>query len=162
MAKYVNKWKNPGSKHSDEYSGLYTSWINLFHRVNNPEKYPTYSDVTVCERWFSYDNFFEDMADTWFKGASLDKDSIKPGNRVYCKEYCKWVNKSDNSRERINRCGNPNKIKTRSKKVYCIETGEIFQSVKEASELKGFGASIIASVCRGDRKSVNKYHFKYI
>ena len=162
MAKYVNKWKHPGSKHSDKYNGLYTSWINLLYRTNNSDKYPTYSDVTVCERWLSYDNFFEDMSDTWWKGATLDKDSILPGNRVYCKEYCKWVSKGENSIERILRVGNPSKIEAICKKVRCVETGETFNSVRDAARIKNLKEASIANVCRGYRKNLYNMHWEYI
>lgn len=156
--KYKEKWKNPGSKHNSEYSGLYTSWYNMFERC---KKSPTYSDVTVCDRWKSYDNFFEDMADTWFKGATLDKDSILPGNRVYCKEYCKWLTNSENSKERYKRCGNPS-TGAMKKKIKCLNTNEIFESVHEASINKNISESSISSVARGYRKSVFGLRWEYV
>ena len=92
------KWKNPGRR--TEYDGLYQSWKCMLQRAGNKcGNSPTYSDVTVDPRWLSYDNFFEDMSDTWWESATLDKDIIKPGNRIYCPGLCKWVSRSDNSKE---------------------------------------------------------------
>lgn len=152
------KWKNPGASVSSEYKGLYDSWHLMHQRACNMSGInPTYSDVTVCDRWKSYDNFFEDMADTWFKGATLDKDSILPGNRVYCKEYCKWVNRSENSKEVYLRLGNPS-----VKKVQCIETGEIFNSAKEAS--KKYNGACIKNAANPNhqQRTAGGYHWKYL
>ena len=49
-----------------------------------------------------------------------------------------------------------------SKKVVCIETGIIYDSVKEASEknmIKGRGH--ISACCKGNRKTAGGYHWKY-
>lgn len=49
--------------------------------------------------------------------------------------------------------------KTLNKKIRCIETGEIFESVKEASKkYKGH----ISSVLTGSRKTANGYHWEYV
>ena len=48
------------------------------------------------------------------------------------------------------------------KKVLCIETGEIFPSVKEASRQLGISNSSISMCCRGKRKSAGGYHWKYL
>lgn len=166
------KWNNPGA--GTEYSGLYFSWRDMHRRSKDNAGYnPTYSDVVVCERWLSYDNFFEDMSNTWFKGATLDKDSILPGNRVYCKEYCKWMTRSENSKERNQRCIHPSKINPAmkgktgdkhpaSKKVKCIETGEVFNSAIEAANAKGWSFSSISRVCSGYRKTIKNTHWIYV
>lgn len=134
----LSKWKNP--YRNSEYSKFYQSWCDMCARAGNRNgRNPSYSDVTVCERWLSYDNFFEDMADSWKPGLCLDKDSIKPGNRVYCKEYCKWMTRNENCEERNKRIAYKNpwsvdgaKEKVsgskhfKAKKVRCVETGEVF------------------------------------
>lgn len=172
------KWKNPGAERNSSYAGLYRSWKAIFKRVGNKDGiHPTYSDVTVCDRWFSYDNFFEDMADTWFNGATIDKDTIKPGNRIYCKEYCKWITKSENVKERNERIGRPNptirpeiKIKIsgsnnyKSKKVKCIETGKIYDCCKDAEcDLKLY-ISAVSNAANPKRreKTAGGYHWEYI
>ena len=46
-------------------------------------------------------------------------------------------------------------------KVICIETGEIFNSIKEASEKYNIFATHITRVCKGKKKSCGGYHWKY-
>ena len=41
------------------------------------------------------------------------------------------------------------KTKTSNKRVMCVETGEVFNTIKEASLKYGFHASNISSCCRG-------------
>lgn len=180
------KWKNPG-QHT-EYKGLYNSWCDMKRRAGNKGgKWPSYSDVTICERWNSYDNFFEDMAPTWFKGAALDKDIIKPGNRVYCPEYCKWVDKVENNREALSRIFSekknyywqgkkmPEELRkklslvqkgryAKGKKVKCIETEEIFESCKQAEIHYNLPTGSVNRCAnpKSEQKSSGGYHWSYI
>lgn len=48
------------------------------------------------------------------------------------------------------------------KKVICIETNEIFNSIKEASEKYNIKATHITRVCKGKRKTTGGFHWKYI
>lgn len=45
--------------------------------------------------------------------------------------------------------------------VECIETGEVYGSIKEAEEATGFGHGCISRVCRGLRKSTHGTHWKF-
>ena len=145
----------------------------MIKRVGNKDgKSPTYLDVSICERWLSYDNFFEDMSETWKPGLCIDKDIIKPGNRVYCPEYCKWVSRSENSKEMYTRVGNPlsnpeisKKVAISNyKKVRCIETGIIFDAcilAEEKYHTKKFAVSQAANP-NHPRKTAGGYHWEYI
>ena len=46
-------------------------------------------------------------------------------------------------------------------KVLCVETGEVFQQVKEAGEKYGICPANITAVCRYRRKKAGGYHWKY-
>lgn len=48
-----------------------------------------------------------------------------------------------------------------SKKIICIETGEIFPSISEAGRILNISFSNIASVCRKQRKTAKNLHFEY-
>ena len=48
------------------------------------------------------------------------------------------------------------------KKVLCVETGVIYESIKEASRQTGIDNSGISKVCRGVRKTAGGYHWQYI
>ena len=48
-----------------------------------------------------------------------------------------------------------------TKKVECIETGEIFDSITECANKLNLNPSKISAVCKGKRKSTGKKHFRY-
>ena len=50
----------------------------------------------------------------------------------------------------------------RSKKVLCIETGEIYPSARQAAEAIGVPHTCISRVCNGQRKTSGGYHWKYL
>jgi predicted GIY-YIG superfamily endonuclease len=49
----------------------------------------------------------------------------------------------------------------RQRGVYCMETGETFNSIKEAAECYSLNPSHITQCCRGNRKTTGKLHWKY-
>ena len=48
------------------------------------------------------------------------------------------------------------------KKIICVETREIFDSVKEAGECLNVNPSNISHVLKGRQNSVKGYHFEYL
>lgn len=55
----------------------------------------------------------------------------------------------------------PDKIKTSNKRVMCVETGEVFDSIKEVNVKYGFHVANICACCKGRVKSANGYHWRY-
>lgn len=55
----------------------------------------------------------------------------------------------------------PDKIRTSNKRVMCIETGEVFDSIKEVNMKYGFHSENICACCKGRVKSANGYHWRY-
>lgn len=49
-----------------------------------------------------------------------------------------------------------------SKKVLCVETGEIFESTCDAYRKTGINRASISRACLGKRKTSGGYHWKYI
>ena len=49
----------------------------------------------------------------------------------------------------------------RQRNIYCVETGEIFNSAKEAADAYNLHPGHITSCCRGKRKTSGKLHWKY-
>lgn len=84
----------------------------------------------------------------WNYGKHWD-DSYKEKQRVahLGKKMPDGFNKYEN---------NPN-----SKKVYCITTGKVFNSLSEAGDEYGIDKSCISKVCRGKRKTVKGLTFTY-
>ena len=52
------------------------------------------------------------------------------------------------------------KTKTSNKRVICVETGEVFDSIREANVKYGFNISNICAVCKGKQKTA--YGYKHI
>jgi hypothetical protein len=92
MAK--SKWKYPLR------TPTYRSWSNMHTRTYDPThpSYPNYGGegVLVCERWASYDAFYEDMGERP-DGMTLDRiDNTKgyePGN-------CRWATPKEQNRNK--------------------------------------------------------------
>lgn len=53
--------------------------------------------------------------------------------------------------------GNPN-----SKKVICIETQKVYDTLNEAATDNGCNPSKVSAVCHGKRNHTNNLHFKFV
>lgn len=93
-----------------KYQPYYTAWNSMIHRcyAEQDGKYKNYSNVTVCDRWLVFENFYEDCKkidgfdEEQFlrKELVLDKD-IKQRHqqhKVYSLDTCTWVTKAVNSK----------------------------------------------------------------
>lgn len=156
-------------KKTREY-GLWHHMLERCYSDKRHEKCPTYKDCTVCQRWLVFVNFLEDLPlienyELWRDNpnsrVSLDKDIKVQGNKIYSLETCKFVSKSDNSKESVKRCG----TLTSSRKVMAISLTEkkviIFQSMTQAKKM-GFTQQNISACCNGKRKSHKGYKWKCI
>lgn len=54
------------------------------------------------------------------------------------------------------------KTQARSKKVLCIETGEIFESTYDVERKTGINHGTILWVCNGSRSKAAGYHWRYV
>ena len=83
------------------------------------------------------------------------KDEDKSNNAL---PNLEWISPKDN----INYgTGKERSAKSRQNKVICLETGEVFESAKEAGEAKYIDSSGIRKACRGKRKTAANYHWRY-
>ena len=53
-------------------------------------------------------------------------------------------------------------VTTGNKGVVCVETGEVFSSIRQASKSSNVDFSAIAKCCKGKRKSAGGYHWRYV
>lgn len=86
--------------HNQHQSRTYRSWSSMKSRCQNPKstsyKYYGARGVTVCSRWESFENFFEDMGERP-EGTSLDRidphGNYEPGN-------CRWATSAEQNRNK--------------------------------------------------------------
>lgn len=72
----------------------YQTWKNMLRRAYSAachKNQPTYKDVTVCNEWHTFSNFKTWMERQDWQGHHLDKDIIKPGNKIYAPEFCCFI-----------------------------------------------------------------------
>jgi len=74
-------------------------WRAMIRRVTNKKdsSYPNYGGlgITIEDRWFTIENFIEDMGATYVEGLTLDR--IDPEGS-YCKDNCRWANATTQNR----------------------------------------------------------------
>lgn len=93
-----------------KFAKEYALWNNMFHRCYNEsslKRRPTYRGCYVCDRWFTFSNFLEDLPkipgyslwknNTISRKFSLDKDRRVPGNKVYSLDTVCFISTSDNT-----------------------------------------------------------------
>ena len=77
----------------------YRLWKNMLNRCfseKEKQRHPTYRDVTCCDEWLSFANFFEWINKEVDYGGKrdnfdLDKDLLVKGNKTYSPEFCSFV-----------------------------------------------------------------------
>lgn len=86
------------SKHGRSKTSVYRIWNTMLQRTLN-ENSVSYKDygargISVCERWCSFDNFYEDMGEPP-KNYSLDRLNNDKG---YYPENCEWRDRKTQAR----------------------------------------------------------------
>lgn len=140
---------------------IYGLWYQMLRRCydttqHNRPQGRAYADCEVCSRWKRLSCFAKDVKkldgySEWCnkKGYCLDKDTKKPGNKVYSKDTCSFIPCKDNIRDVSRRHpGITKKANEANKVMYSLEKdGEtlIFTSEKEACVFLGVKQCSVAS-----------------
>lgn len=94
------KTGNNNSKHGMTGTKTFAIWQAMLQRCINPNSkgYRFYGKrgISVDERWFKFEDFFEDMGEKP-KGLTLDR---KDNEKGYCKENCRWVSMAIQNRNK--------------------------------------------------------------
>jgi group I intron endonuclease len=83
--------------------------------------------------------------------SSCCSKKLKSAGKLHFCYYEDYINNNYNT--------NPSSYKT--KKIICLETNEIFNSIKEASNTKNISVSALISCCKGKSKTSGGYHWEY-
>ena len=100
-------------------------------------------------------------------------DEVKSNNRVDNLEWCdsKYNNNYGTKNQRISaaKTGNPQNTalcrlnaQKNSKKVICLDTGEIFESTQDAANKLGLIRQSVGKVCNGEFNRTNGYSFMFL
>ena len=87
-----------GNRDYNSRSKEYKSWCRMLERCYSEKlinKRPTYEDVTCCDEWLYYPNFYEwlhsqENFEKWYNGKrwAIDKDILIKGNKIYSPDTC--------------------------------------------------------------------------
>lgn len=84
---------------NDKHPTSYRRWVYMIGRCYY-RKWPSYNLVTVCPEWHDYQVFakwFDENYPTDGLHYDLDKDILKPGNKVYGPKFCTFVTHAENN-----------------------------------------------------------------
>jgi len=139
----------------------YKAWANMRHRctTKNEKTYRSYGakGITFCDEWSTFEGFWSDMECGYSEGMSLDRiDSEKN----YCKENCQWITFSENC-SKTNRKRMVEQYELLPKKIYGNRLA-VFDSARAAAKVVDGCPSAIGKVCKGLKRSVKGYGWKYV
>jgi len=89
--------------HNMSKTRIYQCWKDMKARCDNIKnaQYKDYGgrNITYNSRWENFENFYDDMIDTYKEHLTLDRIDV---NKNYCKENCRWISKKIQNRNKRN------------------------------------------------------------
>lgn len=140
---------------------VYYVWQQMRDRCSNPKnpKYHIYGGkgVTVCDEWQTFEGFWKDMEEGYYKGMTIDRIN---SNQGYNKGNCQWISHSRNSAK-------TSKVRPVTQYHIAQKPERILLELKQwpsalsAAQNLGLTAACITMVCQGKNKSHGGYGWKY-
>lgn len=94
----LNDYK--GMPKPENYDKFYRMWVNMLKRCYSSsyhKRKPSYIGCTVDPDWLVLSNFISWVSFQEWEDKQLDKDILHPGNKIYSKDFCCFVDKRINS-----------------------------------------------------------------
>ena len=89
--------------HGMSRNSFYHCWDNMMSRCTNPKsnrwKYYGGRGISVCKRWYKFENFYKDMFSSYKEGLQLDRID---NNKGYSPKNCKFSTREENGRNKRN------------------------------------------------------------
>ena len=147
-------------------------WESVVYSRTGKEKCgcPVCAGQKVLSGYNDLETLYPEIAREWdYKKNITTPNKIRPNDN---KPYW-WICKDCSNGWKIDpghrvsgrgcpKCARQKTIASHFKKVLCLETGVIYNSVKEASEKNNLTQSNISNCCRGVSKTAGGYHWKYL
>lgn len=93
--------KHPRETHGMSKTKIYALWNSMNMRCTKPSQwaYKHYGGrgIKVCDRWKTFENFYEDMGKNYKPGLSIERIDV---NGNYEPSNCCWVTRKEQMRNR--------------------------------------------------------------
>ena len=125
----------------------------------HPELIENY-ELAVADKTQTWDCHHR-REDTFSQKELIERDEyydVLPEDLIFLthKEHCKIDSFCKRNSEAMKN------HKALSKKVLCVETGEFFDSVRDAERKTGIDHGNISKVCKGKYKTTGGFHWKFL
>lgn len=88
-------YQSPNQTHGMHNTRQYQCWADMKTRCDNTSnKFYSYyggRGITYCEKWKTFEGFWEDMSDGYSDDLTLNR---RDNDGMYCKENCEWDTKN--------------------------------------------------------------------
>lgn len=101
---YASEWSvKKHTRHGMYRHAAYSTWRAMHQRCTVPKNpgYPEYGarGIKICEKWQTFEGFWEDMGPTWKEGLSIDR---MENNGHYERNNCRWATAMEQGNNRRN------------------------------------------------------------